>query len=58
MEGRATLTIDTSSTTMNCATQAMARMSQSGVRRPFGVLVRAVFVGDCVGHGLQCAVGV
>ena len=39
MEGRATLTIDTSSTTMNWATQAMARMTQSGVRRPFGVVV-------------------
>jgi hypothetical protein len=34
MEGSATLTIDTSSTTMNCATQAMVKMTQSGARRP------------------------
>ena len=38
MDGSATLTIDTSSTTMNWATQAMAKMTQSGTRCPFGVL--------------------
>jgi hypothetical protein len=38
MDGSATLTIDTSSTTMNCATHAMARITQSGTRRPLGVL--------------------
>ena len=34
MEGRATLTMETSSTTMNWATQAMDRMIQSGTFRP------------------------
>ena len=33
MEGSATLTIETSSTTMNCATQAIVRTSQSGAWR-------------------------
>ena len=30
MRGRATLTMETSRTTMNCAMQAMQRISQSG----------------------------
>ena len=38
MEGSATLTMDTSRTTMNCATQAMDRITQSGTRRPLGML--------------------
>src|SRR5580698_5863933 len=38
MDGSATFTMDTSSTTMNCATQAMDRITQSGTLRPAGVL--------------------
>jgi hypothetical protein len=42
MEGSATLTMDTSSTTMNWATQAIARITQSGTLRPLGVLSELV----------------
>ena len=47
MCGSATLTMETSSTTMNCATQAMERMSQSGVWR------WVVVAGDDMGFSVR-----
>ena len=39
MDGRATVTIDTSSTTMNCATHASARTTPSG-ESGLGAMIR------------------